>query len=404
VLVIGSTALSGGSGYLVTWLVAAQVSTADYTIFAVFWSALFLVLGTLGGVQQEFARATFPLDESAHDSGVARASHFALLIVVVVALLLAASAPFWGVRLLGDAAQVGVIALIAGACGYVLVATSCGVMYGIAAWLPLAAMIGLDGALRLVLVGVALMVGGSVELLMVAVVLPLLVTLAIVVPVVAARLQRSRLDVGYRRLSGNTVRTVVAAAATATIISGFPVLLRASDPDAPAAIIGPLILVLTLTRAPLVIPMMALQSYFVVRFQASPDRVLRNVSVTVTLVVSAAGALALILGFVGPTLFAALFGAAYSLDGFVIAGLVASSGLVGALTVTGSALLARSRHSAVTTGWLVAAVVLLAVLWLPLPLVERALVALAAGPLAGLLVHVAALLRSSSRRSVVAGL
>jgi hypothetical protein len=308
--------------------------------------------------------------------------------------VLAVSAPVWGPPLLGDATLVGAASLVAGAIGYVLVAASCGVMYGIAAWRPLAIMIALDGILRLVLVGLALLLDAPVEVLVVAVALPFLATVAIVLPVVGGRLRRSRLNVDYRRLSANTGRTIVAATATATLIAGFPVLLRASDPLAPETVIGPLILVLTLTRAPLVVPMMAMQSYLVVRFQAHPASMVRRTVSIAAAVMHAAAALAVMLGLVGPWLFTALFGPAYALDGLVIAGLVASSGLVAALAVTGPALLSRSQHTAVTAGWLVAVGGMLVTLFvLPLPLVDRALLALAAGPLLGFIVHLVVLLR-----------
>ncbi len=393
-LILAATALSGASGYLVTGIVAAAVDVADYTVFAVFWSALFLVVGGLGGVQHELARASEPLAaDGARPIGAARASVFALVVATVVALMLAVSAPLWGPPLLGGAALAGATALGSGAVGYVLVAASCGVMYGIAAWRPLAVMIALDGVLRLALVGLALALDAPLELLLAAVALPFLATIAIVLPFVAGVLRRSRLDVDYRRLSANTGRTIVAATATATIVAGFPVLLRASDPTAPEAVIGPLILVLTLTRAPLVIPMMAMQSYLVVRFQARPAAMLRSAVGIAAAVLLAAGLLAVVLRFVGPWLFSALFGPAYALDGLVIAGLVASSGLVAALAVTSPALLARSQHGIVTAGWLVAVGGLVVVLFVPLPLVDRALLALAVGPLLGLMVHAVALLR-----------
>lgn len=394
-LILGATALSGASGYLVTGIVAAAVDVADYTVFAVFWSALFLVVGGLGGVQHELARASGPLAaDGARPVGGARASVFALVAAAVIALVLAASAPLWGPPLLGGAALAGAAALVAGAVGYVLVAASCGVMYGIAAWRPLAVMIALDGVLRLALVGLALALDAPLELLLAAVALPFLATIAIVLPFVARGLRRSRLDVDYRRLSANTGRTIVAATATATIIAGFPVLLRASDPTAPEAVIGPLILVLTLTRAPLVIPMMAMQSYLVVRFQARPEVMLRSAAGIAAAVLLAAAVLAGVLGLGGPWLFTTLFGPAYALDGLVIAGLVVSSGLVAALAVTSPALLARSQHGTVTAGWLVAVGGLLVVLFVPpLPIVDRALLALAVGPLLGLIVHGVALLR-----------
>lgn len=398
-LILTATAASGASGYLVTGIVAATVEVEEYTAFAVFWSALFLIVGGLGGVQHEMTRATSPRDSSAQRSATsARASVFAVAVACAVALALAVTAPLWASVLFGSLATFGVGALVVGAVGYVLVAVTCGLMYGIAAWRPLALMIGLDGLLRLAFVSAALAMDAPLEWLFVAVALPFVVTVAMVPPFVASALRRTVLDVGYRQLGSHTARTVIAATATATVVAGFPVLLRASDPAAPEAAIGPLILVLTLTRAPLVIPVMAMQSYLVVRFRSRPAALLRHCVVIAVAVIAAALALAALLAAVGPWLFTATFGSEYSLNGLVIAGLVASSGLVAALAVTGAALLSRSQHGAVTVGWLVAVLVVVLVLFaLPLSLVDRALVALCLGPLLGLVVHGYALFRPNPR-------
>lgn len=396
-LILGATVVSGGTGYLVTGVVAASVDVADYTVFAVAWSALFLVVGALGGVQQELARATSsaPAEGRGEDAarGRSRASVFAAAVAGLVAVVLAASAPLWAPPLLGSAAVSGAIALIVGAAGYVIVAAVCGVLYGVEAWRPLAVMIAIDGVLRLALVGVVLVVDGPVEALLWAIAAPFALAVVLVGPFVAGRLRRSRVDVGLAALSANTARTVVAAAATATLIAGFPAVLRATDPLAPESLIGPLVLVLTLTRAPLVIPVMAMQSYLVVRFRTDVGAAGRRAFALSALVMLVAAAVAALLALVGPALFGAIFGSAYALDGVIMAGLVASSGFVAALAITGPALLARSQHSIVTLGWVVAVVGVVAALLMPLPLAERVLVALTIGPVLGLAVHAVALAR-----------
>ena len=398
VLILGATALSGASGYVVTAVVASVVSVSDYTAFAVFWSALFLVVGALGGVQHELARASSgggAAHARALSHKVGRASRFTLVSAGIVAAVLASTAPLWAPVVFADVAVAGAGAMILGAVGYLVVAASCGLMYGTAAWRALALMISLDGIVRLIAVSCVLIAGGGIEWLFWAVSVPFIVTVIVIVPTMARGLWRTPLDVGYRALAGNTVRIVLASAATAALIAGFPVIVRASEPSAPEAVIGPLILVLTLTRAPLVIPVMAMQSYLVVRFRANPATTGRRAGVFVALVLAVSVVLAVLLGIVGPALFVSVFGPEYALDGIVIAGLVASSGFVAALAITGPALLSRSRHGAVTAGWLVAVAFLVAVLvWMPLPTVERALVSLALGPVVGLAVHVVALLRS----------
>ena len=53
-----ATMIAGIAAYVVTWLVPRQVGFAGYTVFAVFWSFMYLVVGTLGGIQQEVTRGT----------------------------------------------------------------------------------------------------------------------------------------------------------------------------------------------------------------------------------------------------------------------------------------------------------------------------------------------------------
>ncbi|MGO7983464.1 hypothetical protein ACC691_37075, partial [Rhizobium johnstonii] len=93
-----------------------------------------------------------------------------------------------------------------------------------------------------------------------AVVLPFGLTIIVAV-VVAPRLLRSlaQLPLSYRQLAGNSVHTVIAASATAVLINGFPLVLSFFADPAEAAQLGALIFAITLTRAPILVPLMALQ-------------------------------------------------------------------------------------------------------------------------------------------------
>src|SRR4029078_2112816 len=74
-------------------------------------------------------------------------------------------------------------------------------------------------------------------------------------------------------------------------------------------------------------------------------------------------------------------------EAWVIATFVASSALVGALCVSAPAVLSRNAHSAFTAGWVVAALTTVLCLLLPLPFLERTMLALLIGPAAGVLLH-----------------
>jgi hypothetical protein len=86
----------------------------------------------------------------------------------------------------------------------------------------------------------------------------------------------------------------------------------------------------------------------------------------------------------------------YDVSGRVFAGLVLAAGLVAALTLTGAATVALDRHAVYLAGWLVATVVSGLVLLVPGSLEGRVLVSLAAGPAAGIAVHVGWGLRRGS--------
>ncbi|MEY2849987.1 MAG: hypothetical protein RI885_2654 [Actinomycetota bacterium] len=393
-LILGASILSGASGYLVTILVAAALDAADYAVFAVFWSALYLAVGAFGGVQQEITRSTTRSEAAPGPSrpGMARVAVFASVLAVGTTVVLASTAVVWAPVVLGrgtDAVAAG-IALAVGVGSYIVVAAVAGAFYGARWWVPIAALILIDGLTRLVVVAAALVTSASAVWLTIAVIAPFPLALLAVGPFVARRLRRStRADVGYRALTWNTTRTVVAAASTAVIVSGFPVLLSVTSAEVPRAALGPIVLAVTLTRAPIVIPLLALQSYLVVRFTGRPPD-LRRLTALVGAVIVAGIALAGVAALVGPAVFEGLFGAALVVDGVVLFVVVASSGLVAALCISGPVLLALSAHSAYVLGWLVAAAATVLLLLVPSGLEARACLALVGGPLAGLIVQLVA--------------
>ncbi|HEY5506682.1 MAG TPA: hypothetical protein VIK83_04235, partial [Coriobacteriia bacterium] len=70
--------------------------------------------------------------------------------------------------------------------------------------------------------------------------------------------------------------------------------------------------------------------------------------------------------------------------------------LIAALTLTGTAVIARDEHRAFVAGWVVASVVTLAVLLVPAALTPRAIAGLLIGPASGIVVHLVALARSKA--------
>jgi hypothetical protein len=390
VLILGATVISGATGYLVTFLVAANVGAAQYATFAVFWSALYFVIGATGGVQQEISRAT-SAGTAPGPRDAARLARFGIVLAASMLIVLAGTSPFWSGALFGTGGAGGsglALALAVGVAGYALVAVLVGAFYGSSAWYPIAVMIALDGVVRLVGVSAALAADADVTVLGWAVVVPFPIAIAVVFPLTASRLRRSvTLDVAPGRLAWNSARTAVAAAATAALISGFPAMLSATSGGSNAAELAPVILALTLTRAPVVIPLLSLQSYLIVDFGTRASGLLRRVLLIEAVLAATALALAAVAAAAGPWVVVAIFGAEYDLDGWMFGVIVASSALVAGMCVTGPALISRSLHSANVLGWGAAAVVTLVCLVLPLDLNGRVAVALVVGPVVGLITH-----------------
>jgi len=112
-----------------------------------------------------------------------------------------------------------------------------------------------------------------------------------------------------------------------------------------------------------------------------------------------AGVLAGLGWWIGPPVLSWLSGSQTSISGSLIAVLVASSALVAALSVSGSAVLAASRHFVYSAGWVASAVVTIGVMVTPLDFVPKVESTLLLGPIAGLLIHLSYLLASRTSRA-----
>ena len=106
------------------------------------------------------------------------------------------------------------------------------------------------------------------------------------------------------------------------------------------------------------------------------------------------GALAAYL--VGPLLFRLIYPPAAGAEsaykaaasGITLGALVFASALLALMTLSGNMALAVNQHRIYLAGWVVAAAVTLSLAFLiPAPLVPRAIVALAVGPVCGFVVH-----------------
>lgn len=395
-----ATLVAGGAGYVIQGVVPAFIGgPADYLPFAAFWSALYLVIAALSGVQQEITRAAAPLEEGS-PAGSGTLGRFLPAAAVVVAAVLAAVGIVAAPALFGPGWVVQLVPMVLGATAYVGIAVLSGVLYGLSMWWAVACTTIVDAVLRMVAVLLVSFLAPELDLYVWAVALPFPLTAIIMWCVVRRRVTGAyRVDVPPGRLARNALTTVVAAIATGILTSGFSAIVTATTPGQPAAVVGTVVFVLTLTRAPLVIPMLALQSFLTVQFR---DRADRAVALMLRLLALAAGVGAIgsvAAAFVVPPVIALLW-PQYAVGPWMALGTVLSAASTAMLCVSGPAVLARSLHRPFVAGWVVAALLFVGGMLVPLPIVPRILLALGIGPVVGVIVHVLAVVRA---RSTAAG-
>ena len=390
-LLLGATVISGLAGYVVTWLAFRFLGSAPYEQFAVFWSAFFLLAGAFSGVQQEYSRATSTralMPKSQPKS--ARAGLFALATALVIMLVAFGSSPAWMPVVFQGPWVLWAMPFALGIAASIVMSATAGSLYGIGSWKIIAALIAGEGILRLAFIGLGLGAGWPLSGLAWLVVIPGPVSLVRLSRVLVRRLRgTTQLDVTYAGLSWNVSRTVLASFATGVLVSGFPVVLGATSHGEPATTLGDLIFMITLTRAPLIVTVMALQSFLVVQFRNrrhAATRLLLGISGTIGGVTVVASLLAF---FAGAPVLDLVAGRVVVQDIGLVVLLVASSGIVAILQVTGAYLLADSHHAAYSTGLAVAAAATVGLLLTPLDLIARVELSLIVAPLIGLVTHAA---------------
>jgi len=150
----------------------------------------------------------------------------------------------------------------------------------------------------------------------------------------------------------------------------------------------------TLTRAPLLVPLTAMQGNLIAHFVDERAQRLRALIAPGALIggIGAVGVAAA--GLVGPWFLRVVFGPQYQASSTLLAWLTAAAVAIAMLTLTGAAAVAAALHRAYSLGWVGATLASGLLLLLPLPLETRTVVGLLCGPLVGIAVHLAALARA----------
>jgi hypothetical protein len=399
--ILGATAVAGACGYLIQLAAPALLDDAHaYLAFSVFWSTLYLFGSAVSGVQQEVTRATHPSPRSERRSMLRIFTIGAVLVLIGVTVLV-------GFALAPSAFAPAPVAMTVwfgvGLVGYLLMSVLAGVLYGLESWATIAGLTIADALIRAALVTAGLAHGVPIGALAALIAIPFGLAVGIVWLTVRRRLVgRFVLDVGPRALSMNALRTCMGAGAMGVLVTGLPLLLRTAMPTADPVFLAGLILVITITRAPLIIPLMALQSYLVVEFRRSSVHVWGVLSRYLLILASVTAVLAGAAWVGGPALIDFISEERFVVEPATAAVVVASAGLVAAMCITGPALLARGLHNRFLAGWVLAASATILFLILPLETGLRTALALLAAPALGVIVHVFSV-RSSRVKAPAAG-
>lgn len=397
VTVLGATAFAGIVGYAIQLFAASALSDAqNYITFSVFWSTMFLFGGAVGGAQQELARATHPLTNT--DTPTSVLPFIAISVGAVISVGLVASFPLAQSAFAADPYLLS-MAFVIGLVGYVLTAVLTGILYGVGKLHAVGLLITSDALLRGIAVMTGLASGASPSYLAFAIALPFGLAVAIVWLVLGRQLRRRYwLDANTQQLALNTLRTVGAAASVGVMVAGLPLLLETFLSDAPIVLVSSLILTITVTRAPLIIPLMALQSYLVVSFRGRPASLRRRVTLLFAglLLIGVVGSI--VAYYIGPWAIALISSGRFQVEPIVVAIIVGSAALVGLMCITSAALLAFQRHNIYLIGWGVAAILTIASLALaPMDGLGRAMVAICGAPVIGLVIHLIGVFRISTQ-------
>ncbi len=392
-----ATAVTAVCGYAVLYLAARNLDPTGFSVFGVFWGAFGLVTGAANGLLQE---ATREVRSSRHSGlGTGPSTHpmrVAAAAGVAAAALIAGTAPLWAPHVFAEQRWLSVALLAVGLAGFCLHATLLGMLAGTGNWTQYGSLMVTDAVIRVAVAAAAFVLGWGLAGFLWATVAGAVAWLLVLVVSVSARSAAGLRTAGSPSTFLNgAMHSIAAAGASAILVMGFPVLLKATSGELGAAG-GVVILAVTLTRAPLLVPLTAMQGNLIAYFVDHRGARLKALRAPFFAVLAIGGIGVAAAGLLGPWLLRVAFGPEYQTGGALLAWLTAGAVSIALLTVTGAATVAAALQRAYAIGWIGATVAAAVVLSLPMALETKTVLALLCGPLAGIAVHLAALARADA--------
>jgi O-antigen/teichoic acid export membrane protein len=402
--------ISAGVGFAVILIVPNVFGDdrAAASVFLAFWSFLFVWYGILGGISSETNRAVHASDRNPLPDAERREPRMlpvGILIGVLIGVLLWATSLWWA-PLVFKGPEYAWLALplscsIALFSGHAVIT---GILGGRLQWNTFARLVIGDSLLRFALVGGAALVAATVAGFSVAASAASVAWLiGLLFSPTLRSAARARSDVGLREFLARLGHACLAAGASAVLVVGFPVVLALTSTRAEYFAATPLIVAVTFTRAPLLIPLNAYQNVAIAHFVNNRDAGLRTL-VPILRLVALIAVVGAVLGYLlGPWLILLVYPPDYIVSAWAVAGLVLAAAMLALTTLTGSLCLALEKHRSFSLGWLVATVVAVLILLLPFEgetgTELRTVLALGIGPIAGMAVHLVALTRGGRSAS-----
>lgn len=395
-----ATAVTALCGYGVIYLAARDLAPSGFSVFGVFWGAFGLVSGAAFGLLQETTREVRACSVGGPYLEVAptKRTHplrVAALIGVAAAVVIAGTAPLWSGRVFVESRWLSVALLCAGLAGFCVHTTLLGMLAGINQWTQYGALMVTDAVIRVAIAAATVVLGWHLTGFLWATVGGAVAWLILLVASPATRAAARLLTPGgTATFLRGAAHSITAAGASAILVMGFPVLLKLTSAELGAEG-GVIILAVTLTRAPLLVPLTAMQGNLIAHFvDERSDRV--RALIAPAGIVAGIGAVGVAAaGAVGPWLLRVAFGPQYQASSALLAWLTAAAVAIAMLTLTGAAAVAAALHRAYSLGWVGATVASGLLLLLPLSLQTRTVVGLLCGPLVGIGVHLVALSRAT---------
>lgn len=401
-----ATVFAALSGFVVLWIASWSLDANTHLLFfQAYWALFFASAGFIDGITQETTRSVAAAREEGR-KGSANPWRMACVIGGIVLLVAGVAGVLFMGRAVPSDPTTATTLLVIGLVSYVYQAVVSGILSGARLWNQYAGLIALDSGVRLVLATFAWWAGWGLPAFLLITVVG---AASWIIVLGASRHARSHirvsLDVDRSEFMRRVGSAIVATGASATLITGLPFVVMAAFPaiePGTGAAVAAINQAVLLTRAPVLVPLQRFQSALVVRFVEHQERIYASLArpIAAILGVGAVGFVAAWL--IGPWILRAFFRPELFVPGLPLGLLTFASALMGALIITGTAVLALEMHAWYVAGWVTGTAATFTLLF-AIPTVfftgvaVTVIIALMVGPLTGSLVHIAGLARRRAR-------